>query len=252
MSKPHQKVALITGIDGGIGSALNQEFNDNGYKVIGLGRRSKASVECDLYISCDLAELVSNEDEQCRLFNQVSQYLTEHNCHLIALINNAAYQVVKTLDELSTKEFCSTLQVNVVAPFLLTKLFSQHLKEASGTVVNIGSIHNKLTKSGFCAYSTSKAALAGLTRSLALELAPDVSINMVSPAATATEMLKDGFRANPEKLSHLEACHPLGRIADPMEIAKAVSFLCSQGAAFMTGSDIAIDGGIGVRLYDPA
>ncbi len=251
MSKPHQKVALITGIDGGIGFALNQAFRDSGYIVLGLGRRSESSVECDLYISCDLATLVSNEDEQSTLFDQVAQYLFEHNFHLKALINNAAYQIVKPLNELSIKEFHSTLQINVSAPFLLAKLFSQQLREARGTVVNIGSIHNKLTKPGFCAYSTSKAALAGLTRALALELAPEVTVNMVSPAATATEMLKDGFRADPEKLKYLEACHPLGRIADPMEVAKAVLFLCSQDSGFMTGSDLSIDGGIGCRLHDP-
>lgn len=252
MSGSTQKVAFITGIDGGIGSAVNQAFKDDGYKVIGLGRRSESSVVCDLYISCDLAELVLNEDEQSTLFDQVAQYLFEHNFHLKALINNAAFQVVKPLNKLSINEFHSTLQVNVSAPFLLAKLFSQQLKDAKGTVVNIGSIHSKLTKPGFCAYSTSKAALAGLTRGLALELAPEVTVNMVSPAATATEMLKDGFRAHPEKLKYLEACHPLGRIADPMEVAKAVLFLCSQDSSFMTGSDISIDGGIGGRLHDPA
>jgi NAD(P)-dependent dehydrogenase (short-subunit alcohol dehydrogenase family) len=251
MSIHSSEVVLVTGVDGGIGSALNMAFKASGYKVIGLGRRSKASAECDFYISCDLATLVSSEDGQLMLCDKVSQCLDEHKLSLRALINNAAYQVVKPLAELSTNDFYSSLQVNVTAPFLLAKLFSQRLKETKGTIVNIGSIHSRLTKPGFCAYSTSKAALAGLTRALALELAPEVTVNMVSPAATATEMLKDGFRENPEKLKHLEACHPLGRIADSMEVAKAVLFLCSQDSAFMTGSDISIDGGIGGRLHDP-
>lgn len=251
MSTAQKYAVIITGVGGGIGSALNDSFRAEGYTVIGLGRRPNITIACDLYIPCDLAAFIADKVMQEELFEQVSQYLAENDCSLKALINNAAYQVVKSLDALSAADFHSTLNINVIAPFILTKLFQKLLREAKGTVINVGSIHNKLTKPGFCAYSTSKSGLAGLTRAMALELAPDVTVNMVSPAATATEMLRDGFKANPERLHQLEECHPMGRIADPAEVAKVVLFLCSQEASFMTGSDISIDGGIGGRLHDP-
>ena len=93
--------------------------------------------------------------------------------------------------------------------------------------------------------------MSGLTRALALELAPDVNVNTVSPAATATAMLKDGFKDHPDEFQKLEACHPMERVADPMEVAKVVLFLCSQDSSFLTGGDVAVDGGIGGRLHDP-
>lgn len=246
-----QQAVIITGIGGGIGSALHDAFQVEGYKVIGLGRRTSLSKELSLYIPCDLEVLVSDEYLQAQLQDQVSQYLSENKLILKALINNAAYQVVKPFANLTTADFLSTHNINLLAPFVLTKLFHNLLEESQGRIINIGSVHSKLTKRGFCAYSTSKSALAGLTRSIALELAPRVTVNTISPAATETEMLKDGFKEHPEKYKLLENCHPMERIACPSEIAKLALFLCTPEADFITGSDIPVDGGISGRLHDP-
>jgi NAD(P)-dependent dehydrogenase (short-subunit alcohol dehydrogenase family) len=143
------------------------------------------------------------------------------------------------------------MKVNAIVPFMLTKSFLPELKQASGSVVNIGSVHAQATKPGFIAYTTSKAALHGLTRALAVDLGPGVRINTLAPAATATEMLKAGFEGNPVGYGALEKVHPAGRIAEPEEIARIALFLVSEDAEFITGATLFADGGILSRLHDP-
>jgi NAD(P)-dependent dehydrogenase (short-subunit alcohol dehydrogenase family) len=118
-------------------------------------------------------------------------------------------------------------------------------------VVNVASIHAEVTKAGFAAYSTTKGALVALTRALALELAPAVRVNAILPAATDTAMLRAGFAGNQDGFAALDACHPLGRIARPDEIAALAAFLGSSQSGFLTGEAIRVDGGIGAVLHDP-
>jgi NAD(P)-dependent dehydrogenase (short-subunit alcohol dehydrogenase family) len=117
--------------------------------------------------------------------------------------------------------------------------------------VNIASIHATVTKPEFALYATSKGALIALTRSLAIELAPDVRVNAVIPAATDTPMLRDGFGDNVDGLPVLGDYHPLGRIAQPEEVAQVALFLAAPQASFVTGAMVNVDGGIGVCLHDP-
>ncbi len=243
--------ALITGCNGGIGRILCQEFRAAGYLVIGTDLQAIEEADCDLYLCCNLSELVSDSKTQRWFDDAVSSFVDEQVAVLKYVINNAASQVVKQLRDLSVTEFNITQQINVVAPYTLAHLFESSLRKASGSIVNIGSIHSHLTKPGFCAYSTSKAGLAGLARALALEFSGEVTVNTILPAATNTEMLRAGFSEQPDKFDELKSYHPVGRIAEPSEIAKLALFLCSESARFITGSEIPIDGGIGVRLHDP-
>lgn len=117
--------------------------------------------------------------------------------------------------------------------------------------MNIASVHSTVTKPGFVSYSTSKAALVGLTRSLAIDLGSRVRVNAICPAATATPMLLAGFDGHPEALKELANVHPLERIAKPEEVAQVALFLASPQASFITGASILVDGGISGRLHDP-
>jgi NAD(P)-dependent dehydrogenase (short-subunit alcohol dehydrogenase family) len=126
------------------------------------------------------------------------------------------------------------------------------LRTVRGCVINIASIHTSLTKREFTLYASSKGAMDAMTRSLALELAPDVRVNSVVPAATDTQMLRDGFNQNMEGMKGLGSCHPIGRIAKAEEVAQAVLFLASEKASFITGESLRVDGGIGACLHDPA
>jgi len=252
MALDNQAVALITGCNGGIGKVLCQEFAAAQYLVIGTDLHADQKIGCDLYLHCDLEELATNCEIQRSFRDSVQGFLDEKSVILNAVINNAAYQSVESLGNLSVSDFNRTQQVNLVAPYALAHLFESLLRKTNGSIVNVGSVHSRLTKPGFCAYSTSKAALSGLTRALALEFAGEVTVNCILPAATATEMLVSGFKDNPAKYDELASYHPAGRIADPLEIARLALFLCSENTRFITGSDIPIDGGIGSRLHDPA
>jgi len=248
---PQRVVALITGCNGGIGQALCREFSHAGYLVIGTDLHQKKEVDCDLYLSCDLLGFVTDSLLQKWLKNAIHGFLDEQSAELHVVINNAALQVTKPLSSLSSSEFLACQQINVGAPFILAKLFEELLRKARGSIVNIGSIHSKLTKQRFCAYSTSKAGLSGLTRALALEFSGEVTVNVILPGATNTAMLLAGFSEQPEKYEELKSFQPVGRITEPKEVAHLALFLCSDHAHCITGGEFPIDGGIGGCLHDP-
>ena len=136
------KAVIITGSAGGIGGALVEEDKKAGYYTIGLDRRG--SDIADVNIEADLSALVNDASYQDKLNNEIVGAIGKRD--LMALINNAAVQVLGGIDTISLEDFRATLDVNLTAPFVLTKLMFKKLKESKGSVVNIGSIHAKLTK----------------------------------------------------------------------------------------------------------
>jgi NAD(P)-dependent dehydrogenase (short-subunit alcohol dehydrogenase family) len=170
---------------------------------------------------------------------------------LAVLVNNAASQILNRTDDIRISDWDETLQTNLIAPFLFAQLLLPEIERAKGSVINIASIHSVATKPGFVCYATSKAALVGMTRALAVDLGPRVRVNAINPAATATPMLLAGFEGRSEEFDELAKKHPLERIAQPWEVSKTAIFLASPDAAFITGACLHIDGGIGGRLHDP-
>jgi NAD(P)-dependent dehydrogenase (short-subunit alcohol dehydrogenase family) len=244
------RTALVTGAAGGIGSALTRAFMEDEYRVIGLDRRADLVGECDEYVQCDLRRCVEDRRYLVDRVAEVETLLGDDGLHV--LVNNAAVQLLKPTEAIESDDWQQVLGVNVVAPFLLVQSFLKRLESAGGSVVNIASIHAHLTKPDFVLYATSKAALVGLTRTLSVDLGPRVRVNAIAPAATATPMLLEGFSHAPDLLEELGAMHPLGRIAQPHEIASVAVFLASAAASFVSGAIVAVDGGIGGRLHDPA
>lgn len=242
------RTVLVTGAGGGIGKSVCEVFLRDGYKVIGVDCRETAGLPYDV-IRFDICRLRNSDTETEQFYSHVEEL---SGGRLDALVNNAAVQIVKPVNEITVKDWDITIDTNLLAPFWLVQRFLPMLRKARGSVVNISSIHASLTKKQFTAYSTSKGALVSLTRALALELAPEVRVNAVLPAATDTPMLRDGFRDNPDGLKELGAYHPLNRIAKPEEVAQAVLFLANPQAGFITGAAINVDGGIGAYLHDPA
>jgi len=117
-----------------------------------------------------------------------------------------------------------------------------------GSIVNIASIHSKLTTAGMFPYAAAKSGLVGMTRSLALDVAQyDVRVNAVSPGYISTDLLEEFFDTIPGEREKALGVHPLGRIGTPENVAEVVCFLASGAAAFVTGANWAVDGGLGVR-----
>ncbi len=246
-----QNVVIITGASGGIGLSLCKNFRQSGWFVLGTSREAPKDPEaCNAFIQRDLNVLATDPDALQAFTKDVHKIIDGRP--IKSLINNAATQILGKTADLKAEDFILSFSVNVIAPFLLTQAFLKDLIKNKGNVLNIGSVHAQATKPEFVAYATTKTAIHGLTRSLAVDLGPDVRVNTLAPAATATPMLKAGFKGNEAGLAALASIHPLQRISDVSEVAKAALFLCSDNASFMTGATIFTDGGILSRLHDPA
>jgi NAD(P)-dependent dehydrogenase (short-subunit alcohol dehydrogenase family) len=241
--------ALITGANGGIGRALCEAFAAAGHAVVATDRQPRAQVACSHYLQLDLVAFVRDETTARGFASALDSCLGR--APLAVLVNNAAVQILAPTAELSGADFVTSMDVNVTAPFLLTQLCLSRLRESSGAVVNIGSIHARQTKPGFVAYATSKTALAGLTRALAVDLGATVRVNAIEPAAIGTDMLLAGFEGNPDGCQALRDYHPIGRIGEPADVARAALFLASSENGFIHGATLDLSGGIHARLHDP-
>jgi NAD(P)-dependent dehydrogenase (short-subunit alcohol dehydrogenase family) len=243
------EAVLITGAGGGIGTALCRAFRAAGYRVIATDA-APCECECDEFIALDLALLVA--DQTRRAAFSAGVLAAARGAALRVLVNNAAVQTLGAAGEVAVDALRHSLDVNVSAPYAVAACLLDSLAAHQGVVLNIGSVHAQLTKPGFLAYAVSKAALAGLTRSMALDLAPrGIRVNEIRPGATATPMLLAGFANDPQALAEVAALQPLGRLAEPAEIAAMAVFIASREARYVTGAALQVDGGIGARLHDP-
>jgi len=243
------RAAIVTGAAGGIGSATCLALRAAGYHVVGVDRQAPADGTCDRFVAADLAEAGAGEAAAEALLARIVEATDDRPIGL--LVNNAAVQALGLLADISVADWLTTLHVNVSAPFLLSRGLARKLAEAAGAIINVGSVHAQATKPEFAAYATSKAALHGLTRALAVDLGPKVRVLTIAPAAVSTPMLRAGFEGRPEAFAELERVHPAGRIAAPEEVARAIVWLASDEAGFMTGATLWMDGGILSRLHDP-
>lgn len=246
MSTQDERVALITGAAGGIGRSLVSVFEAQGWRVVSTDR---VALDRASHVVGSLADLSSPDTTGGSAL--IKALRAETRGALSAIVHNAAFQVVKPTAELSADDWQTTLNVNLMAPFWLTQAFLPELQAHHGSVLAISSIHERLTKPGFVAYATSKSALSGMVRAMAVDLGGQVRVNAICPAAIGTPMLKAGFDGKPEAFAQLEAHHPIGRIGTPEEVAELAAFVCSDRSPFMTGACLDLSGGISGRLHDP-
>jgi len=240
--------ALITGSSGGIGEALCTVFRKKGFRVIGLDIKVRTDV-CDDFIETDLRRLCADPQYRNDALTRIRRAVGNEG--LKVLINNAAVQILKSTEDILVEDWVATMNVNVIAPFILAQALLPELEKVKGSVVNIASVHAVATKPEFVCYATSKHALVGLTKSMAVDLGPRVRVNAICPAAVSTPMLMAGFEGKGKQFEELSRMHPIGRIAKPEEIANVAAFLASSDASFITGATINADGGIASRLHDP-
>lgn len=241
---------IITGALGGIGHALCEEFHSHGFHVFAIDKK-EGSVAAQTFVTADIREVVSCAANREAFVVPIRAELVAKNLELRGIVNNAATQILGGVDSLDYAAWDETLQTNLLAPFFLVQALLPDLEKVGGAVVNISSIHEKLTKSGFVAYATSKSALSGLTRAMAVDLAGRVRVNAICPAAIHTPMLAAGFAERPDAFAALHDAHPTGRIGLPEEVAHLARYLIAEAPDFLNGSCLGLDGGIAGRLHDP-
>ena len=245
MTTKIRKAVILTGAAGGIGTTIYDVLKEN-YEVLGFDLITNERIEF-----LDLNEFAKSEKAQNHFYETITNKCLRNNLTIYGIINNAAIQKLGSLEQLNLNDWEQTISVNLTAPMFLSKIFKKELSLSFGVIINISSVHALSSKYNFSFYATSKAALSGLTRSLALEMAPHVRVNAILPAAIETDMLKKGFFNREEQLNLLKDYHPLKRIGQPSDIAALVKYLLSDHSKFITGSNIPVDGGILSRLHDP-
>lgn len=226
----NEKRALVTGAASGIGRATAQALREAGAEVIGL---DLAAAEGDIPIlACDLAR-------EADIVGAVAEAARRLGGYDI-LVNNAGILQEAALERISAEHVDRMFTVNVRGTILVAREALPHLADG-GRIVNIASELAYLGRAEASVYCATKAALLGLTRSWARELAPRILVNAVAPGPTDTPLL--GFEALTDRQQAQETMHPLRRIGRPEEIAAAVVFLAGPGATFFTGQCLGANGG---------
>ena len=220
-----KRTVFLTGASRGIGKAIFKLLQKEKYKIIAPMRQ-----ELDLSKPISIKHLIE----------------INKKAEIDILINNAGINFPQWIDELEDENINQHIQINLVSAIKLIRAFVPQMKKQKwGRIVNISSIFGIVARGKQTMYSATKHAINGVTKALALELGPyNILVNSVCPGFTKTDLV---MRNPPEKIADLAKDVPLGRLAEPEEIANLVSFLISDKNTYITGTSVVIDGGFTCR-----
>lgn len=218
------KRVLITGGSRGIGQQIAKLMTTKGYEVV-VPKREELNLES---------------------LESVDKYFSTER-HIDILINNAGINFISPLPDIAIEQWSQMLTVNLTAPMKLVQKVIPHMQKAKwGRIINISSIFSNLTRQGRASYSASKSGLNGLTRTAAVELGPyGILVNAVCPGYVETQLTHQNN--SPADIEKILKTIPVGRMAQPAEIAELVEFLCSERNSYITGQMITADGGFSIQ-----
>jgi NAD(P)-dependent dehydrogenase (short-subunit alcohol dehydrogenase family) len=241
------RAVLVTGGAAGIGAGIAERFAEAGYRVtifdIDAARAEQKAKELAgraevIAIAGDVAD-----EDQARA--AVARTVSEFGS-LDVLINNAGIEVSGTVSSLSLSDWERQIAVNLRGVFLMSKYAVETMRGKGGSIVNISSVHAFVSWPDCAAYDTTKAGLIGLTRAMALDHGKEgVRVNAICPGYIDTPLMDrwlDSVPDRDETIRQVQACHPLGRIGTPRDVAEAALFLASDAAAFISGTSLVVDG----------
>lgn len=244
------KNIIVTGAAKGIGKACVAYFLNNGDNVIALDIDEKSLSELNIgdakltVFTCDVSK--------GKIVEETIQKAIEKVGEIDVLINNAGIQRYSTITETSEEEWDLVMNVNLKSAFLCAKYAIPSMqKKGKGVVINVSSVQAFITQQRVAPYTTSKTAMLGLTRSIAVDYAPKIRCVAVCPGTVDTPMLRDAIRdsENPEKV--YQECidmHLSKRICPPEEVAALIGFLAGENAGSITGQAFRVDGGLGILI----
>ena len=228
------KKVLVSGGTKGIGGAIVTKLLDEGYSVIATTRdKTKANILEHKNLTVENLDL-SSKDSVSEFQEKVESFKPS------ILINNAGVTKDNLFLRMSENDWTEVIETNLNGTYRLTKIFLKDMiKNKWGRIINIGSVSGLMGNPGQTNYASSKAALEGFTRSLAKEIGSrNITVNLVSPGFINTDMTS-GLT-----IEKLESQIPLGRIGNPSDVASLVAFLVSEGAGYITGQTLVVDGGL--------
>lgn len=227
---------LVTGVSRGIGKAIAQRLSEDGYTVIGISRRPAEGFR-GIHRAVDLGQPEARE----ALAGIAAEFAP------LRLVANAGVVEAAALDAVTPEQFAHAMRVNLESVIWAMQAVAPAMREARfGRIVTLGS-RAALGKAERAVYASSKAAVAGLTRSMALELGPHgITVNCVAPGPIDTEMFAENQPEGSPARNALVSRVPLGRMGRPEEIAACVAFLASDEASFVTGQSLYACGGYSV------
>ena len=245
------RAAIVTGAASGIGEATARRLGAEG-AILTLadidGQRLDGVVDQLLALGIKAVGQrvdVADEAQVCGLVD----FAVDRNGRLDVLVNNAGISLFGHVTEITSEQWHRVMAVDVDSVFYGARAALPHLVASKGCIVNTCSISGLFGDSGLVAYNTAKGAVANLTRSLALDHARDgVRVNSVCPGGVATPMLASVLRRFGEEYERLV---PMGRPAQPEEIAAAIAFLASDDASYITGHNLVVDGGVTAATGQP-
>lgn len=242
------KIALVTGGSRGIGFAVAKILADNGATVVITAKDSKRLEKSTSEIQ-NAVGIAADIRKSSEVKNVIDKTIEKFG-KLDILVNNAGiFPQIKKLHEIDEEDWNEVIDVNLTGQFRFTKQAIPHLKKTAGTIINISSDAGLKAYQGFDAdaYSASKAALILLTKTWALQYAKDkIRVNCICPGVVDTDMTKPFLKTQKDK-EFMDSEHPIGRIGQPEEVAKAVMYFASKDASWITGAILAVDGGESIK-----
>lgn len=245
------KVVLITGASSGIGAATAKQFAKLGASLALTGRNAEnlenVASQCAITPNTPKPFIITGELTNESDTKNILEATVKHFGRLDVLVNNAGILESGTIENTSLEQYDRLMNTNVRTIYHLSMLAVPHLVKTKGNIVNVSSVNGIRAFSGVLAYCMSKAAVDQFTRCAALDLAPkQVRVNSVNPGVTVTNLHKrSGMQEEQynEFLEKSKQTHALGRAGDPEEVAKAIVYLASDDASFVTGVSLPVDGG---------
>lgn len=235
-----EQSVIVTGGSSGIGKAMAERFIEEGADVV-IG-------DIDVESGQKVAEEIGAEFVECDVsdYEQVENLVekaVEENGKLDCMVNNAGIGSVKNIEEMEIEDYHSTISVDLDGVMYGCKAATPHLKETEGCIINIASIYGLVGDIGATAYNAAKGGVVNLTRSVADDLAQyNIRVNSICPGFVDTPMTEEALK-DEEFKDHVLNNTPLGRVAQPEEIASVAVFLASEEASYITGVNLPVDGG---------
>ena len=245
------KTVIVTGSSSGIGAGIARRFHDEGANVIINARNAEKCATFAATLDPERVLVVAGDVSKSAFADEIVGAAVEKFGGLDVLVNNAGVGGSAMLHKTGDDEIDRIIDINVKGVIYLCRAAIPHLKVSRGSIVNISSVSGTGGDSMLPVYNASKGAVTNLTRGLALQLGGmGIRVNAINPSITRSDMV-DGILGNDAMVKAFMERVALGRIGEPEDIAGAAAFLASEDASFITGVNLAVDGGVSASNGQP-